>query len=165
MGGERITGAVIGAGAGIGVTALMMTNPITAPIAIISGLIGAFGGSGEKVICTELHRQKYLSDETMKYDREFGLQNDLVIRIGYRKMADPIVVLMKKHKWFTWMVSLLAIPWAKQMASVMNPKLKGNLLGKVIMKVGLPLCRFIGNFYVYREVHKDVHKDVHREVV
>lgn len=102
---------------------------------------------GGKIICTELHRQGYLSDETMDADQTFGkvlLITNPSIMIGYWKLAAPIVFLMKKSTTITWLVSLIAKPWAKQMAYEVGVSAKGNLFGKFIMSVGIPLCRMIG---------------------
>ena len=60
-------------------------------------------------------------------------------------MADPIVRRMQKSILFTDLVSIFAIPWALEMAHIMKPKeYKTNLFGKLIMKIGLPLCKWVG---------------------
>ena len=105
------------------------------------------GGGGLTVICTELAKHGYLSEVTMQADKTFG-QVMLItcpeVMIGYWKLAAPIVFLMKKSKTVTWAVSLIAKPWAKQMAYEVGVSAKGNLFGKFIMSVGIPFCRMIG---------------------
>jgi hypothetical protein len=38
----------------------------------------------------------------------------------------------------------LAVPWAKQLAYMMGIEPKGNFVGKLIMVVGVPICKLIG---------------------
>jgi hypothetical protein len=105
------------------------------------------GGGGLTVICTELAKHGYLSEVTMQADKTFG-QVMLVtcpeVMIGYWKFAAPIVALMQRSKIATWAVSIIAKPWAKQMAYEVGVAPKGNLFGKFIMSVGIPFCRMIG---------------------
>jgi hypothetical protein len=107
----------------------------------------ASGGGGLTVICTELAKHGYLSEVTMQADKTFG-QVMLVtcpeVMVGYWKFAAPIVALMQRSKIATWAVSLIAKPWAKQMAYEVGVAPKGNLFGKFIMSVGIPFCRMIG---------------------
>jgi hypothetical protein len=94
---------------------------------------------GLTVICTELHRQGYLSDEIIEKDAEFGrtirVESPEVYQ-GYRLLADPVVVRMQKSKVFTAIVAKVALPWAKWMAG------EDNFLGRNINKYGQKLCRF-----------------------
>jgi hypothetical protein len=109
--------------------------------------IAAAGGGGGTVICTELAKQGYLSEVTMQADKTFGqvmLVTNPEVMIGYWKLASPIVFLMKKSKVITYLVSLIAKPWAKQMAYEVGVASKGNLLGKAVMTVGIRFCRMLG---------------------
>jgi hypothetical protein len=67
---------------------------------------------GLTVICTELHRQGYLSDEIIEKDAEFGrtirVESPEVYQ-GYRLLADPVVVRMQKSKVFTAIVAKVAL--------------------------------------------------------
>jgi hypothetical protein len=105
------------------------------------------GGGGLTVICTELAKQGYLSEVTMQADKTFGqvmLVTNPEVMIGYWKLASPIVFLMQKSKVITYLVSLVAKPWAKQMAYEVGVASKGNLLGKAVMTVGIRFCRMLG---------------------
>jgi len=122
------------------------------PLDVITGgfISKALGGGGGTVICTELYRQGYLSDAMLKLDAEFGSTVDNQTYRGYRKMADPIVKLMQKSKAFTWIVSRFALPWAEEMAHIVRPKIfNGNRFGRLIMKIGLPLCKWVGKEVEY----------------
>ena len=93
------------------------------------------------VICTELYNQGYLSTEIILKDIAYGVhvrRHRPEVYVGYRLAATPIVKLMKKSKIFTKAVSMLAIPWAKNMAG------ESNLLGDLISNIGEPICGIIG---------------------
>lgn len=96
--------------------------------------------SSGTVICTELFDQHYMTPELFIKDQDFGY--DLKIKdpsayFGYRMWADKVVWLMKRSSIFTWIVSLIALPWANHIAG------NKNFIGAFVMKIGLPLCRGI----------------------
>ena len=102
---------------------------------------------GGKIICAELGKQGYLDAATLEADADFGKMlflADPEVMIGYWRLATPIVNVMQKSKAFTFVVSLIAKPWAYHMAFLMGTKEKDNLIGKALMFVGKPLCRLIG---------------------
>ena len=102
---------------------------------------------GSKVICNELHRQGYLSDEIIKKDEEYGAmirREDYLVYIGYRAWSDPVVSAMKKSKLITELVAVFAIPWAKDMAG------DGSKFGSIVNKVGTIICREIGRVKVWK---------------
>ena len=113
-----------------------------------SGMGGMFG----TVICTELHKRGYLSDEIYAKDFEYGYmvrRSDPAVYIGYRFLADPIVAVMKKSPSFTWVVSLIAVPWAKNMAG------NKNMFGSAVNAVGTALCRIVGKELTTRRVYEN----------
>ena len=143
-GGERETGRVLGAAGGIGLALALSTGPIGLAIA---GLVGAFtGGGDETVICTELHKQGYMPKEMLDLEYDFKKAHvDAQVYAGYRIIADPIVNLMQKSWLFTQLVRAFAMPWAYQMCHMVAPdKYKPNLIGKAVMAIGIPLCRWKG---------------------
>lgn len=98
---------------------------------------GSSGGSGT-VICTELHRQGFMSDKVYAKDAEFGKkQNDLVIS-GYHLFGKPLAKLMSKSKLVTSIVKPFALAWANDMAG------NKNLVGSAINFIGIPICRILG---------------------
>ena len=140
----------VGGGVAAGAAAGSVVPVIGTTIgAAIGGVVGALGAlpdeEGDKVICTELNRRGYISDEVLDLDVRHRKQfiHDTV-QSGYLKWANPLVGLMKKSWIITQIVRPFGCAWANEMASRMSIRYKGNLLGKAIIKVGLPLCGFIG---------------------
>jgi len=116
------------------------------------------GGGGGSVICTELHRQGYMSDKIFEADQKFGrlvAQNDPEVLIGYHFWANPIVKLMQISPTVTHLVCLFAMPWAHEMAFRMGVKKKGNLFGKFLMATAIPACRMIGRIKARKVKSKD----------
>ena len=105
------------------------------------------GGDGEKVICGEMHRQGRISTPIYLADQEFGQhirEQDPYVMDGYLAWANKVVSLMQKSCAFSWFVALFAKPWAREMYRRETGRGRGSLAGKVMMKIGIPLCRFIG---------------------
>lgn len=101
---------------------------------------------GSTVICTELHRQGYMSDEMLEKDREYGAairSDNGSVYVGYIILAMPIVRLMKKSKLFTKLISIPAMAWARDMAY------DNSFIGKCINKTGQPVCRIVGKVAVW----------------
>lgn len=108
-------------------------------------------GGGGTVICTELHKQGFMDEETFQADQKFGahlMKFNPDVMIGYWTVAQPIVALMKASRVFSRLVNFFAAPWAKEMAHQVNPVLPGSRFGSVIMVGGLAFCGFIGRFRV-----------------
>ena len=105
------------------------------------------GDDSGKVICTELHRQGKLDDATMAADKEFGemvAENDPHTMAGYHLWAKPVLRLMQKSRIITWLVALLALPWAREMFLRQTGNGRGSWRGRILMRLGIPVCRFIG---------------------
>ena len=105
------------------------------------------GGDDGTVICTELHRQGKLCDEWFKVDKKVGIwfaKHDPDVMTGYHFWGKPLAQLMKKSRFVTYLVSLLALPWAKQMYIQQGNNEIGTLRGMFLYKFGLPVCRIIG---------------------
>jgi len=108
---------------------------------------GGGDGGGDTVICTELHRQGRLGDEVFRADREFGakiIERDPYTMKGYHCWAKRVVKLMQKSCLFTCFIAFFALPWAREMYRRETGRGRGSLRGKILMKIGIPLCRFIG---------------------
>lgn len=104
------------------------------------------GGGGGKIICTELHAQGFMDDQTYVLDQEFGDRLPAHIMDGYQCWAKHVVKLMKKSKLFTEMVAIPALAWARSMAG------QPNFLGNLIMFIGLSACAFIGKLRLLLKV-------------
>jgi len=103
--------------------------------------------SGGTVICTELHRQGLMDKTIFKADEAFGRyigDNQKEVLIGYHFWAKPVVSLMQKSRIFTQIVNVLAKPWSYEMAYRMGARDEGTFAGKILMFVGVPVCRTIG---------------------
>ncbi len=155
------TGAIEGAAAietGATAATVATTATLDASILSASSFIGPVGivlgvaaiavttlmGNKKTVICTELHRQGLLDDKTYEADSEFGKSLPESVIIGYTIWAVHIVSLMKRSRYFTWLVAYLALPWAKEMAFRAGKRQFGHIVGRILMKLGLPVCDLIG---------------------
>ena len=93
---------------------------------------------GITIICSELHRQGYLSDEVIALDQNFGVElrkNSPEVYEGYIVLASPVVKLMQKSKLVTKLVSFFGVAWANNMAY------SNNKFGKLIHIIGMPIDR------------------------
>ena len=90
------------------------------------------------VICTELYRQGFMDEETYLKDAEFGKKQDIEVIAGYHTWGIPLARAMRNSRVVTWLVKPLALAWAEDMSG------KKNALGAFLNKIGIPICRFIG---------------------
>jgi hypothetical protein len=139
-----------GMGLNFGTTTTLQT-PGTSPAATGLGTAASLYSLGNTksptVICTELHRQGFMSDEVYALDQAYGSMlaaNDPEVYAGYIRLATPVVRKMQQSRLFARIVWTLAKPWADEMAHQMGMG-KGSIVGKAIMLIGYPLCRFAGN--------------------
>ena len=133
------------------------------------------GGGGGKIICQKLSELGYFDTQMNEADQRFGLElqkNDRDAYAGYLRWARTVVDLMEgkgseglRKVVFFWerdaekriemqknitttYINVLAKPWAEEMAFRMGAKgyEKSNFAGKLVMNIGLPLCRTIGRW-------------------
>jgi hypothetical protein len=100
-----------------------------------------------KVICAELHRQGLMDEAIWKADEAFGSylnDNHKDVLLGYQLWAKPVVKWMQKSKAFTRIVASVVTPWSYEMAYRMGARSEGTFAGKILMDVGVPICRIIG---------------------
>lgn len=147
-GGPTQTLAGIGGGAAAG-AAIGSVIPIvgTAVGAVIGGIVGGVTEVIEgSIICTELNRQGYLSDEVLRLDEAHRAEHiDIDTYRGYMKWAPTVVRWMRKSRIVAIISRTIGVSWALEMAHIMKPeKYGGNLLGKVLLEVGVPICRALG---------------------
>jgi hypothetical protein len=106
------------------------------------------------VVCTELHRQGLMDEAIFAADQAFGKhlgESDSDVMRGYHFWARPVVSLMQRSHAFTQVVNILAKPWSYEMAHRMGATDKGSVAGKILMDVGVPLCRAIGRIEMWVE--------------
>lgn len=133
--------STIGAGALYGTVALGpgFGTVVGAAVGVVYDVVADEVGT---IICSELNRQGYMSDEILELDRKYRQKYvDKEVYEGYLILAQPIVDLMKKSVNFTKFIAPFALAWAHEMASRVDPKIKGSVLGKFINYIGQPLCR------------------------
>lgn len=110
-------------------------------------------GDPGTVICTSMHALGLISDDVYKLDAEFGERinkADPSLLAGYQLWATPVADYILGSSFGSKLalsiITPLATSWAAQMAHVMRPEeYKPNLLGKIVMFVGHPICRIVGH--------------------
>jgi hypothetical protein len=135
-------GSIFGA---LGTVAGIVAAPYTSGASLaLSGAAAKSGGG--TVICEELCRQGLLAERVVFLDALYRLQyiDDDTYR-GYMFVAPRVVKLMQKHNWVTRLVRPFGVAWAYEMASRVKPsEFKGNLLGKLMLKLCVPVSRLLG---------------------
>jgi hypothetical protein len=127
---------------------------------------GGPGGDAETVICTALHSLGLLPDDIYKLDAKFGQKvnsEDRILGDGYRLWATPVANYIKGDtigsKIALAFVAPIARAWAQEMAHIMEPEnYKANVVGKVIMTIGHPICRIIGKTFLDKDVLSNDYK-------
>lgn len=99
------------------------------------------------IVCTELNRQGYLPWNVMVKDSEYRKQYvPFDAYYGYLMLFSPVVRAMQKSRLVTTLIRPFGVATAREMASRVDNTIKGSWLGKVILKIGIPLCRFYCRF-------------------
>jgi Ca2+-binding RTX toxin-like protein len=104
------------------------------------------GGSNDTVICTYMFQRGYIPAEVYKWDGVYGQRLGAEVLAGYHAWAIPLVEhVLKRSEIATQLVRPLACAWAQEMAHRCDPAShpKGSALGRVILALGVPLCRAI----------------------
>jgi hypothetical protein len=138
-----------------------------------AGTTSPDGGGGGKIICNRLAKLGYFDAAMNEADQRFGEKlrgEDSQAYHGYLRWAQPVVDLMdgggseKLRRWVlfwekdpvrrvelqkrivVFYLDALARPWAEEMAHIMHAPgyEKSNPAGRIIMRIGMPLNRFIG---------------------
>ena len=117
--------------------------------------------NSDTVLCSLLHRRGYLSDEVWKHDAAFGnwvQNNQPEVLDGYHAWAIPMVdwiergSLLSKVWFYAWVLPFTSC-WAKHIAHKIDPdNHKDNLIGRFMLTIGVPTCRFIGKMLKDKKV-------------
>jgi hypothetical protein len=136
---------------------------------------GGGGGGGCKIICQKLAQMGFFDAAMNAADQEFGellRSNDPDAYNGYIRWAAPVVELLEgggsstfRKVVFPWLrdeqarkdlqikivahyLDVIARPWAEEMAYRMQATgySKSNPAGRMIMDIGLPMCRLVAKF-------------------
>ncbi len=111
-----------------------------------------WGWSHPTVICAELHRQGLMDETIFEADEAFGRylgDNDRDVLLGYQLWAKPVVKWMRRSRTATKIVASLATPWSYEMAYRVGARDKGTVEGKILMFIGVPVCRAIGRAMIW----------------
>ncbi len=96
-------------------------------------------GSG-KIICGELYRQGYLSEELWRADNKYATEYVSEKTIGlYHLWAQPIVNLMKVSSVATEIVKPFGLAWAEHMAYLEGTSQTDSFLGAALHNIFLPI--------------------------
>jgi hypothetical protein len=130
------------------------------PFNLLSGLLGAASqagggggtsntvtkskGSGGTVICTELHRQGIMADAMYEADSAFGATLSREVMDGYQRWGVHVAAAMRRSKILTRLIAPIVLRWGAQMQFLFNGQGKANLIGWLILRVGIPICGYLG---------------------
>jgi hypothetical protein len=107
------------------------------------GVLGSTFGA-LTVICTELHRQGYISGEIYEADQQYADSVDRDIYNGYYLWAKHVAKGMRTSKLLTYIVKPIAIAWATETAFRLGKSPHGSKFGKLFKNLGEPMCGLIG---------------------
>lgn len=121
-------------------SAELVGDVLEAPVKIISGVTGG------TVICTELNKKGFMSDEVYKLDKLYGEQKiSKEVYLGYRKWADFVVKKMQQFELVTFLIAPFGLACAFEMAHRVKPEeYKSNFLGRILLTLGIPVCKWLG---------------------
>jgi hypothetical protein len=145
FGGENEWG--IGGGIAGGATAGSMFGPVGTIVGgVVGGVTAAVTGDEGTVICTELHRQGFMTDELYATESRFGQSLPHEAMDGYRRWANSIVKAMRKHKWATVLTYALTYHVIREMAHRVDPEKYPDspIIGRLYLRFGVPMCMWLG---------------------
>jgi hypothetical protein len=118
------------------------------------------------IICTKLHELGHLPDDIYQADELFGKmirETEPEVYDGYLSWAEIVVDWMNgkgpdfmfwirdkekralaQQKLVTDWTVKIATPWAEHMAFAMGKRESDNRAGRILMKIGMPISRFLG---------------------
>lgn len=96
------------------------------------------------VICTVLYQYGWMTETTWRADEAFGKSIAPETLAGYHLWAIPVARAMEKSTLIRVGVAVFALPWAHEMAHQMGARKSGSRFGRVLMKIGMPICYSLG---------------------
>ena len=108
----------------------------------------SYGGS--KIICNELYRQGFLTEELWDADERYGemmFEKDPKLVIGYQMWARSVVKYMRKNPNNTKMAAWLFKPWTEYMGYKMGVVEKPTLRGRFTNWIGTQFSYAVFNAY------------------
>ena len=132
-----------------------------------NGTGGGLNIGNNKIICNELYKQGYLSEEMWDADERYGdmmFDKDPALMIGYQMWARYVIKYMRRNPQHTkYLYNVIFKPWTEYMGYEMGVLTKQNYIGKIMHKIGsLPtyLLFYFGggkrllNIYNYKRFKK-----------
>ena len=117
-----------------------------------------------KIICTKLHQFGMMPYTIFAADQQYGewlKKNDKVVYRGYIRWAKTVTAWMdgtgpnfmlwvnkeernqKQKESTTKWAHKIATPWSEHMAYLMGAVKNDNEVGKILMDIGRPICKFV----------------------
>ena len=110
--------------------------------ATISWTDESSGCGGLSVICTVY--KDLLGKDVYESDSEYGKMVGKQVYYGYTRWGVPVANFIKKHKVAKRLLQPFVLMWAQEMHKQVSGKGVGSLVGRGMIKVGIPLCKFLG---------------------
>lgn len=111
---------------------------------------GGMTPGGGKIICNELYRQGYLSEQMWDADERYGemmFEQDPKLVIGYQMWARRVVKFMKENPNNTKMAYWVFKPWTEYMGYKMGVVEKPTLRGRFTNWIGTQFSYAVFNLY------------------
>ena len=105
---------------------------------------------GGKIICNELYRQGYLSEEMWNADEKYGemmFEKDPKLVIGYQMWARKVVKFMRENPNNTKLAYWVFKPWTEYMGYKMGVVEKPTLRGRFTNWIGSQFSYMVFNLY------------------
>ena len=149
IGGGIVAGAASGASIGS-----IFPGIGTAIGGVVGGIVGGvselLGDNSDTIVCSELNRQGYLPRSIMLKDSEYRKRCvPAEAYTGYLMLFTGVVRRMKTSKSITALIRPFGVAAATEMAHRVDSNVPCNLLGKVILCLGIPICKWYFNHKAY----------------
>jgi hypothetical protein len=113
------------------------------------------GASVGTVICTQLYRDGLLSEEVYLADNLYVREHISPAAVnGYRFWAVPFVYAMRKYPLVYAIGKYFGLKWSYHCASHYLPNVKPNLIGKLMLALGVPIVFCLGSVIPDVEYYK-----------
>ena len=99
---------------------------------------------GMSVICTHTASQGLLCPTIFSADEAYARTLPKEVMRGYHSWAIPVTKIMEKYPILMHLFLPITLAWANEAAFRHNGSGKSNLLGKLLFKFGVPICKFLG---------------------
>jgi hypothetical protein len=133
----EVTGAIVDAVSDVVNTVVDVVSDVVNTV--VDTVSDVFDSS---IVCTELARQGYLPYSVLA-DENLArvIYVDKNVYEGYIKLFTPVVKRMKTSRLLTQLIRPFGVAVAYELASKVNSKYKGSILGKLVLNIGSPICR------------------------